>query len=741
MESALLGIVLGFIFKGSKYIIIFSILFALFAIVKNKKYKYSVLIFIGFFLLVVFQLVNTSDLPENISARGLVTDNFVSDKNKYIVKIGRGTNVILHSTNEFKIGDEIKFNAKLTKPLGKMNSTDFDYKSYLNSKKIYATAFSTNEKIVGRNNLFYMRELLKNHVVDTFKPLSEKNGDFLSAVLLSDTDYLDESRLIDYRELGISHILAISGFHIALILLIFESALKIIRVGKIPRRIIALTITFIYIWLVGMPISAIRAFVMATCQFFAFLLQKKYNNIKALELSAIIILALSPYSLLSASFWLSFTATLGVIIFIKYRYLLKGSKIKESIGLSLIVFLMISPLTAFYFYEIMPISILSNILLVPIYSLAIILGLLCIVFPIGVIVFPSLELVLNLAGLISGKLNFGFVINVQKPSMVFLLIYYLIVILIVMRVRIIRKDINRFIFVSLIMIAVFQSFVILQEYNTLTLTSLYVGQGDSTLIRYKGKNYMIDTSGSIQSFRPGKYYVLNYLKAKGINKIDKLFISHFDEDHVDGVLDLVKEINIRESYLPFYEDNIYTRELAKVSKIFVLNKNATINTNGISFTNINDFRKYREDNDNSMVLLMEYQNFKGLFTGDSSNVDNLKQKLDYLKVSHHGSKNSTNEVFLKNTLPEFATISAGVNNKYGHPDKFVTDMLKQFNVNYKVTKEDGEINYFVNSKEIRTYKEPTDNHIGIFIMELLIWFVIIYINKKELEERNEISRY
>ena len=123
-------------------------------------------------------------------------------------------------------------------------------------------------------------------------------------------------------------------------------------------------------------------------------------------------------------------------------------------------------------------------------------------------------------------------------------------------------------------------------------------------------------------------------------------------------------------------------------------------TNGLKFESLNDYSPYREENENSMVMLMNFNGFNALFTGDSNCIKEFDSNVDFLKVAHHGSKNSTSEIFLNSTSPKFATISAGIGNSYGHPHIEVIKMLNSIGTNYKVTASVGEINFEL-GKEIK----------------------------------------
>lgn len=744
MEIGLIGILIGFFIPFSKSIMILALLILIYAL-KNDvdSIKFKACSFIILYLFVSISVSNKVDIPEYIETKGIVIDDDALNINKYVVKISNNSNLMVYAKSDLKIGDIIEFKGKTSVPNSKMNPTDFDYKNYLLSKKIYASVYLDSEELIGVNNLYRLRESFKNHIINTFENLSEKNSQFLISVLLSDSKYIDEADLTVYRNLGITHLLAMSGFHIALIFGGLEMFLKIFKIPKINRRIFSILLTYTYIWLVGLPVAALRAFIMTACQLLAFLSKNKYSAYKSILLSAIIILLINPYNIVSVSFWLSFMAVIGIVmVYKRYKYYFKDSILLESFGISLSVFIMISPITAYFFYEINLLSILSNIILVPIYSFAISLSFLSVFIPFKFIIMPTIELVLNIVGLMEKFIDISFTITTGKPSILWILIYYFIVYCFSNNVRFRNNNMNKFVFYSLVCILFIQGALYVKEFNELRITSIYVGQGDSTHISYKGKNYLIDTGGS-KNYRPGKIFLLNYLKGNRITKIDKLFISHFDEDHVDGIFDILPNVKVQRSYIPYAGDNKYVKELLKFSKVSIFTKGNLMNLNeGVILESLNDYDALRDENDNSMVLLLKFGEFKALFTGDSGNFD-YNDKVSYLKVAHHGSKNSTKAAFLKNTKPKYATISAGVNNRYGHPHKEVINMLNIIGTKYKVTSQNGQIKLILGNNNIifNGFLDNQNNNLLLFILlvETIVIILFLELNQKILKENYELS--
>lgn len=226
---------------------------------------------------------------------------------------------------------------------------------------------------------------------------------------------------------------------------------------------------------------------------------------------------------------------------------------------------------------------------------------------------------------------------------------------------------------------------LLSYYKSFTaIYFLNVGQGDSTLIKTKdGKYILIDTGKDYMAFEESSKYFI-----KGNNRIELLIITHFDKDHIGALNHYIKNYSINAYALnindPDYSKSfeaIFTGEKVLtplVNDIFKIGCCLTIN-----WLNPTLHEKSLESNDYSLVFVININKYKLYFGGDISSsiedkISNHIGKIDFLKVSHHGSSSSTSEYFLKNTNPSYAFISSGINNQYNHPSERVINSLVNF---------------------------------------------------------------
>ena len=242
--------------------------------------------------------------------------------------------------------------------------------------------------------------------------------------------------------------------------------------------------------------------------------------------------------------------------------------------------------------------------------------------------------------------------------------------------------------------------------KSLKIYFIDVGQGDGTLIVTPLNNkILIDGGGSeYGSFDVGKNTLLPYLLDRGVKKLDYIIISHFDTDHVQGLLVVMqnlkvnkvviaKQLEYSDNYAKFVsivkEKNIDVRVLKAGDRINI-EKNLYFD---VLWPDSNNLITENAMNNNAIVCKLKYKNFSILFTGDIEEVaekqilelyknssDILKSTI--LKIAHHGSKSSSIEEFLNAVNPKIALIGVGENNLYGHPANQVIDRLDKLRCGY-----------------------------------------------------------
>ena len=612
--------------------------------------------------------------------------------------------------SKLKLGSKIIINGSFRVPTNNSVFHLFNYKYYLLSKKIYYIVDIESYRIDPSNIKFYYK--LKNNIIKYINRFNSKK--YLKTFVLGDNSDIDLEISNNYKNIGISHLLAISGMHITLL-----SSLLLFTLNKISRYkktnyFLIFIILFIYMFLTNFSPSVIRAVLL----FYVLSINKIFKigistiNLYLLVLS--IVLLINPYIIYSVAFKYSYVISFYLITFNKIIERFKNYFIKILVT-SLISFIVSIPITINTSFQINLLSPIINIIFVPLVSL--------LIFPLSLItlVIPKLDnllviftnLMQNLSLLI-GKYN---IIITMRYLNLFNFIFYYIMITIILICFLYKKYYSILFLILQIMI-----FYVLNSFNSSNrVTFIDVGQGDSSLISLKnnGGNILIDTGGKIKykiekwKESKRKYDLANdtiipYLKSEGVNKLNFLILSHGDFDHIGEAIKLVNNFKVDKVIFNCGEYNDLEKDLIKVLdkkkiKYYSCIKELNIDKNKLYFLQT---KVYDNENDNSNVIYTKLDGYKFMFMGDAS-ITTEKEILskynlpdiDVLKVGHHGSKTSSSNEFINEINPKYSIISVGKNNRYGHPNKEVLDNLDNSKI-YR-TDEDGSIMFTVKNNKLK----------------------------------------
>lgn len=237
-----------------------------------------------------------------------------------------------------------------------------------------------------------------------------------------------------------------------------------------------------------------------------------------------------------------------------------------------------------------------------------------------------------------------------------------------------------------------------------------VGQGDSIfIISPEGKTILIDGGEKDSN-------VTDFLKSRKIKTIDVLIATHPHSDHIGGLVDVVKNYNVKSVYMPNIThttkafENLLLAIKEKNLKIKLAYEGVTLPIEGIDAVFVSPQKDIKNDNLNeySAVLKLTYKDTSFLFTGDAENGSEQRMlsseqniKVDVLKVGHHGSKSSTSTTFLNKVNPKYAIISCGAGNKYGHPHDVTIKKLNDKKIKTYRTDKDGTVHAISDGKNIK----------------------------------------
>lgn len=605
----------------------------------------------------------------------------------YYVKSKEEKNTILDVIHH---GDKILLKGTLRVPFNNTIPNNFNYKKYLYNKKIYYTLSVDSYEIINnsKNILYKIKDKLYKKIINL------NNSDYYLAFILGDKTLLSSEIYNSFQSNGISHLLALSGMHINILLLIINMFLKKFKENK--RIIITSIILIIFLILTGLTASLQRATIFYILKNINNKFNLRYSNIKLLFIVAFIILFINPFLIYDLGFIYSFIVCFGIFY---YSDFIKGNYVVKLFKLSLVTFLFSMPITIMVNYEINLSSIFINMLFVPWISL--------IVYPLSLMSFiiPILNPLFGFTINITNNMNMLFskislIINIPKLSIILIILFYLVLL--------VRK---KKLYICLFLILIFGKVMVLFDKNYYVYF-FDIGQGDASVLvsPHQKEVLMIDTGGKItyekeKWQKSNKTYnisdgVIKFLKSRGITKLDYLIISHGDQDHAGDALNIIKKLNVKKVVL----NNGSTNSLEK--KIISTSVKITNNYN-LKYFNVINLNNgfYDNENDASLVNYITFLKYKFLFMGDAPK--NVEEKIiekynlfniDVLKVGHHGSKTSSSKYFIDKIIPKYSVISVGRNNRYGHPHEEALSNL----INTKIlrTDNDGTITFKINKNKV-----------------------------------------
>jgi competence protein ComEC len=584
--------------KRHKYLVILIIIIVLIIRVISSlylfNYKYSTMEYNKTINLLIMNKEKQTETYISylvkLEEKGKFTDTFILNiyKDKDVITKAQEELYYLSYSN-FKYGDIINIKGKIVISKSLNNLHEFDYKKYLNSKNIVATimtydAAKTSElKFNVLTYIYKVREGLEYNI-DSKLPYKEAN--LFKSMIYGNDSNLDEDIKEKFTKLGLSHLLAVSGSNVGIVILILAYIFKKVKINKVILFFINTLFVFVFCAISGFEISVIRASIIAIISLITTITSIKLNKFYSVAIAIILIIIYNPCSIFNISFILSFSAFIGILLFsgqinslfnvyitkiigfsnimkikdkkgrLKLVILYKLLKLLSNIlSLYFSVQVLILPIQIYFFNSFTLISILSNIVIYTVSTVQLILGFLFIFF--GTIPYVS-DILANLNYLILwiiikivntlASLNI-LEIRLPTPNYLAIMCYYIIIVLIFYGYRIDYylkykfKDINTKLISKIILISCTVYIVYFNIYTTYFLSFAYyfnVEQGNMALIKSGSNVIVIDmgTSGSA-----GINGILeSFLNAYNIQKINFFIATHLHNDHISGLIKLGETI-------------------------------------------------------------------------------------------------------------------------------------------------------------------------------------------------------
>ncbi|MGN0243209.1 MAG: DNA internalization-related competence protein ComEC/Rec2 [Lachnospiraceae bacterium] len=641
-----------------------------------------------------------------------------------------------------RIGQKVEVYGTISLPERPTNDGQFNSIIYDHARNVYYHCRADSVRHIDIRYHPYLDGLSRLHLTmfsQYQRFLKRQQCGILSTMLLGNKSMLEREDKDLYQKSGISHVLAISGLHIGFIGQWMYRRLRRFQIpiwGMIPLWLASfISILFVvsYGFMTGMGMSAFRALLMLAMNICADLFQRTYDMSSASGCVCMLMLIENPIRMMDAGFLLSF----GAIFAIAYLYpclqeifkpCFSNELIHKICGggiMTLSIQIVTLPVILWFYYEINIYSVLLNMLVIPMMSLllpcAMLLPVIGFLHPmLGHGMGTILEWMLNIVRWMAAaslKLPYS-VITIGKPPWYWIACYYMLVILLIFMIKY-----HKYMFVGLLAfcLCLLPGMVCMPKNR---ICFLDVGQGDCAFIQTKEGVQMLIDGGSSDVKNVGKYRMIPFLKSQGVRKLDAVWLSHPDEDHCNGIIELLEE--------KFYIDRLYLAKaqqtddmLQEIVQIAAANQTEIVwIQSGDSFYVKQDRWKItclypefqgsdqsfavseqEERNELSQVLLFEMDDVTVLFSGDMGEKTERKifaydtwqsgQLPDFgilvLKVAHHGSNDSSCKEFLDRIQPDLGIISCGRMNRYGHPGEETVARLEGVGTELYYTMRDGQI--------------------------------------------------
>lgn len=674
---------------------------------------------------------------------------------------------------EVQAGNRVQWELELQIPSKPTNPGEFDAQAYYRARGITFLGYLRQGHIQNERNNRIQQGLLKYRwsSQQAFSQLlPEPYAGVLNAMLLGDSTGLDSELKKLYQKSGIAHILAISGLHISILGSILYKGLRKTGISGWGAGIPVMVLLVAYGWMTGFSGSTIRAVIMFGIALGGDMLGRTYDMLTAMGVACLWMLLENPWRLADAGFLLSFGAVfaLGGIAPMVEREITKwkqkkskeqqcekhqknkkqeqckknpgyekgiarlkvhGLRIGQQLRTGILLQLITGPIVIYFFYDFPVYGVLLNLIVVPLMTPIIVtgvLGLLLYPWAFGIariILLPCgwlLELITGLCRL-TQKLP-GSVWHVGRITIWQMVLYYGILLAFFLVLRYKRK------WLLGLTILVVSGWILLKPQADLTIVMLNVGQGDGMLMETPEEKHILIDGGSSSRSHVGEYVLAPAVKYYGTNTLDYIFVSHMDEDHVNGIQELINlsiqgEIKIKTLVVPEFAltDSEFQTLLTPAEQagieIHTLNSKESMQIDRITICCIapdTDWQKALPDKNNrSMVLSVSYQSFDMLLTGDleakgeqwilREEPEQLKEQYELLKVGHHGSSGASTMEFLSRVSPDIALISCGVQNRYGHPHAETLERILGVNASIYRTDEEGAVIVEVSDEKIKVY--------------------------------------
>ena len=620
---------------------------------------------------------------------------------------------------ELKPGDVIETTADVEIPPGVRNPGGYNQKLQYAVKGIYYKAYSDGKviKTGEKSGILILAAKARAYIGAVVDEIFEDDVQGVAkAMLLGEKQDIDEEVYSTFRDTGMAHVLAVSGLHAGILIGALYYLLRLLRAGRTLRLAVTLAFVILYAFVTGLTPSIVRASVMAAAILLGSYFGRQQDSLNYLSIAFIVSLLINPLSLFSTSFMLSFGAVFAITTLgwqLK-RWLDRHTpawmgKPNGMISMSVGAAVGTLPFLALKFNRISTLSILTNILIIPFASVAII----------TVFITTAAGLVFRAAGVWLAYVSGFFVrvlmqaidwiagipfiaVNTASPPWYIILAVFLIL-FVSSKYMLIKTWIKSVVCAGAAAAVVLT--VLLSVPAGMHLVFLDVGHADAAFIKTQhGGEYFID-GGREQSAEE----IIDFTIRNGYTP-DAAFVSHSDADHFCGIKALYEKGLLKKVYCSYQEKDYIKAEMPDAEVVALSAGDIVWLDKDTKATVLYPKKDTQADekNDASLVLLVEYEGHSVLFAGDISGYTETLLftqlgEVDIYKAAHHGSKYSSYELPLSALSPQYSVVSAGYNN-FGHPHEYAMANLEEYSDEVYTTIDDYAVEFIIGKDiKVRTY--------------------------------------
>lgn len=602
-------------------------------------------------------------------------------------------------------GGTVRFEGSVYEAQTQRNPGGFDFYLFLRQQNmdfgIYGT---TAPSVLGTDfSVYACLESLRDAIAARIDALYGEQSAMMKGMLLGDKSDMPQEQYDSFKRSGIAHLLAVSGLHVGLIMNVIEFGLDRLMLSRRIRLLAMVLSCGAYCVVIGMPSSAVRAFVMCMSTVLARAVGRDYNAPVALSLAALIILTFSPLAMFETGFVLSFSTVLGIRLLlprVECALHILPDAVRGSVAMATAAQIAALPGQAMYFGVVPALGIPANLACIALTAVAVPLGMASVLIstvcmPVGraaaAVVAEGLRAIEAISRFF-GSIEMG---QLRMATMPFPAAAILVCCFFLASPYAHLQLVARRAGCTALACAVLALWL-LPGLGQTRYVQLDVGQGDAAALLTPGFTLAIDTG-------PEGEQALADLCVREGRSIDLLMLSHLDLDHAGGLAEvLAADISVARIGLPTGIDVEDVQPQILDALALAVARGATLegyergdvvpNTPGVRIEVVCPTYSAAGSNGRSMMLRIEAAGVSILATGDVpiENEVHTGVDCDILKVAHHGAAGSTSDQLLRAASPSLALISVG-RNGYGHPTGELLARLAEAGVPALRTDEAGAI--------------------------------------------------